>query len=138
MMRPRARALSEETGLRREALFAGVDRQNLRPNGVKKLNAAYEMLVHDGTALHLNNQVIVDTDAAPDRHAVLQIQIVALDGSWSRLNHRFFRGSLHSPRLTNGYVIVRRWEVLCKASVLSVRKDAGRGLDQSSDSIVAD
>ena len=94
-------------------LAGGADRQLLRRDGVKELEAIYEMQVHDGAVLQIRNEVIVDRPDSPDRYAVSRIRVAAPNGPWAWLNRRFFLGSLQSGRPDGDFVVVRGWEVLC-------------------------
>lgn len=93
-------------------LPGGADRQVLRRDGVKELEAIYEMRVHDGTVISVRNEVIVDLEARPERYAASRIRLAAPDGPWAWLNRRFFLGSLQSRQPNPGYVVIRGWEVL--------------------------
>jgi len=50
----------EVAGLTGKVLSGGADRQILRPDGVKELDALYEMQTGSGTVLTIHNRVIVD------------------------------------------------------------------------------
>ncbi|GAB4576586.1 MAG: hypothetical protein Tsb0019_00720 [Roseibium sp.] len=93
-------------------LAGGADRQLLRRDGVKELEASYEMRTHDGAVLQIRNEVIVDRPDSPERYAVSRIRVSAPDGPWAWLNRRFFLGGLQSGRPDGDFVIVRGWEVL--------------------------
>ena len=92
-------------------MAGGADRQLLRPDGIKELCAIYEMQVHDGTILSIENNVIVDTSVTNGRYAASRIHVTAPAGKWDWLNRRLFLGSLHSVHPNPGHVVIRGWEV---------------------------
>lgn len=55
--------------LRGKVLPGGADRQWLRPDGVKALDALYEMQTDDGAVLTVHNQVLIDEAAPGGRYA---------------------------------------------------------------------
>ena len=48
----------------------GADRQLLRADGIRELDALYEMQTNDGAILTVNNRVIIDENRAPERYAM--------------------------------------------------------------------
>ncbi|MDZ7904787.1 MAG: DUF3237 domain-containing protein [Cypionkella sp.] len=89
----------------------GADRQVLRPDGIKELDAQYEMSVDDGTVLTIRNRVLVDETVAGPRYALSRIHVVAPQGDWDWLNRRLFVGTLQTARPKRAAVIVRAWLV---------------------------
>lgn len=89
----------------------GADRQLLRPDGVKELDALYEMRVDDGTVLTIRNRVIIDRTGPGPRYAMSRIHVIAPDGRWAWLNRRMILGTLQSARPARQAVIIRGWEV---------------------------
>ena len=81
--------------LRGTVLPGGADRQFLRADGVKQLDALYEMQCDDGAVLTVHNRVVIDPSAPGERYArsVVEIQAPA-DGPHDWLNRRVFVGTL--------------------------------------------
>ena len=55
--------------LKGKVLPGGADRQLLRPDGVKELDALYEIQTDDGTMITVLNQVVVDMPTQEQRYA---------------------------------------------------------------------
>lgn len=91
-------------------LPGGADRQLLRSDGVKELDATYEMRVHDGTVIGVRNRVILDERESP-RYARSVVQVQAPAGTWEALNRRLFVGTLVSLRPQAVAVLVRVFEL---------------------------
>lgn len=98
-------------GFRGGILPGGADRQVLRRDGIKELDAFYEMQVDDGTILTIRNRVLLEPEGVPDRYALSQLRVTAPEGPWEGLNRRVIVGTLHPamPRLPA--VLIRAWEV---------------------------
>lgn len=97
------------TGLNGVVLSGGADRQLMRSDGVKELEAIYEMQMEDGTVLSICNKVLVDTTQKPDRYVMSVIEVTAPDGPFAWLNRRLIVGTLDSARPELPYVIIRGW-----------------------------
>ncbi len=80
--------------LRGTVLPGGADRQWLRPDGVKELDALYDMQADDGTVLTVRNRVCIDDTAPGGRYLRSVVRINAPDGSHAWLNRRVFVGTL--------------------------------------------
>ena len=78
-------------------LPGGADRQLLRADGVKELDALYELQLDDGTVLTVRNRVTMDEQVQP-RYARSVVQVSAPAGPWAWLNRRCLVGSLQSLR----------------------------------------
>ena len=89
----------------------GADRQLLRPDGAKELDALYEMRVADGTLLTIHNRVVIDETGPGPRYAVSKITVTAPQGRWDWLNRRLIVGTLQSARPERVAVIIRGWLV---------------------------
>lgn len=75
-------------------LPGGADRQLLRPDGVKLLDALYEMQTDDGAVLTVHNRVTIDEAAPGGRYARSVVQVTAPEGPHEWLNRRVFIGTL--------------------------------------------
>ena len=76
----------EGPGLRGKVLpSGGMDRQLIRRDGIKILDALYELQTDDGAVLTIRNQVIVDESKNP-RYAFSAVQVTAPDGPYAWLN----------------------------------------------------
>jgi hypothetical protein len=80
--------------LRGRVLPGGADRQLLRPDGVKLLDALYEMRTDDGAVLTVHNQVMIDEAAPGGRYARSVVKVMAPVGPHEWLNRRVFVGDL--------------------------------------------
>lgn len=98
------------TGLSGTVLPGGADRQLLRADGVKELDALYEMQTDAGHVLTVHNKVIVDEARKPERYAMSVISITAPDGPVAWLNRKLILGTLQSARPARQAVIIRAWE----------------------------
>ena len=85
----------------------GADRQTLRPDGIKELDALYEMRTHDGALLTVHNQVLIDESVQPERYARSCIRVSAPQGPHDWLNRRLFVGTLQPLRPARQAVLVR-------------------------------
>ncbi|MCP5266911.1 MAG: DUF3237 domain-containing protein [Burkholderiaceae bacterium] len=97
--------------LRGVVLPGGADRQLLRADGVKELDAVYEMRCHSGELLSIRNRVIIDADRKPERYALSRIEVTAPAGRFAWLNRRIILGSLQPMRPARAAVLIRGWEV---------------------------
>ncbi len=103
------RFYSDQPSLNGTVLPGGADRQLLRPDGVKELDALYEMEATDGSVLTIQNRVLVDDSRTPDRYAMSHIAVQAPDGPLAWLNRRFIVGTLQSLRPERDAVVIRAW-----------------------------
>ncbi|MFN4099855.1 MAG: DUF3237 domain-containing protein [Pararhodobacter sp.] len=92
-------------------LPGGADRQLLRPDGVKELDALYEMRVADGAVLTIRNRVVIDETVAGKRYALSHIAVTAPQGQWEWLNRRVILGTLASAGPERRAVVIRGWLV---------------------------
>ncbi len=93
--------------LRGRVLPGGADRQLLRPDGVKQLHAVYEMQTDDGAVLTIDNWVVIDEAATPQRYARSVVAITAPAGPHAWLNRRVFVGTVHSLQPARQAVAIR-------------------------------
>lgn len=96
-------------GLSGAVLPGGADRQLLRPDGVKELDALYEMRTDDGHVLTIRNRVVIDDARQPNRYALSRIEVRAPDGPHAWLNRRLLVGTLATARPDREAVIIRAW-----------------------------
>lgn len=87
-------------------LPGGADRQLLRRDGVKELDALYELRCWDGTLLTVHNRVLIDEQPQP-RYARSCVQVTAPDGPYGWLNRRILVGTLQPLRPAHAAVLVR-------------------------------
>jgi len=92
-----------------EVCGGGADRQTLRPDGIKELDALYEMRTHDGVIITVNNQVLIDEDAQPQRYVRSCLRVTAPQGVYAWLNRRVFVGTLQPLRPERQAVMVRAY-----------------------------
>ena len=95
--------------LRGRVLPGGADRQLLRPDGIRELDALYEMQHHDGTVLTIHNQVTIDAPADGTRYAFSHVKVTAPEGPHAWLNRRVFVGTLHALPPEQQAVLIRVW-----------------------------
>lgn len=95
--------------LRGKVLPGGADRQLLRPDGIKELDALYEMQLDDGTVLTVHNRVQIDAPVDAPRYAFSHVRVTAPEGPHAWLNRRVFVGTLHSLPPERKAVLVRVW-----------------------------
>lgn len=102
-----------EGGLRGAVLPGGADRQRLRPDGIRELDATYELRTDDGVILMVHNQVLVDAreGGTPGRYVRSVVRVVAPAGRYEWLNRRLLIGTLASLRPSQPYVLLRFYEV---------------------------
>jgi len=90
----------------------GADRQTLRPDGIKELDALYEMRTHDGAIITVHNQVLVRTPPGQPRYAASHITLSAPNGKYGWLNDHVYTGTLDSLRPKRNAVLVRVFRIL--------------------------
>jgi len=79
-----------------KVLPGGADRQLARQDGVRQLNALYELQADDGAVITVNNRVLIDRQPDGTQYAFSHIDITAPQGPHDWLNRRVFVGTLHS------------------------------------------
>lgn len=90
-------------------LAGGADRQLLRADGIKELDALYEMRTDDGHVLTIRNRVIIDADRQPDRYALSNLRVTAPQGPHAWLNRRIMAGTVAGATPDGKSVIIRAW-----------------------------
>ncbi|AWN45984.1 DUF3237 domain-containing protein [Methylobacterium terrae] len=93
-------------------LPGGADRQLVRKDGVRRLDALYEMRTDDGVILTVRNQVLIDPgrDGAPD-YRFSTIDVTAPEGPHAWLNRLVLVGTLASLRPSRDAVLVRAFRL---------------------------
>ena len=102
-------------GFHGEVLPGGADRQLIRADGAKELDALYEMRVQDGTVLTVRNRVLIDETGGGLDYAVSRIEVTAPEGPWGWLGRRSIAGTLIPARPAREAVIIRGWELSTSA-----------------------
>jgi hypothetical protein len=78
-----------------KVLPGGADRQLVRKDGAKILNALYELQTDDGAVVTVNNRVLIDKRPDGTPYVFSNIDITAPEGPHDWLNHLVFVGTLH-------------------------------------------
>ncbi len=81
--------------LRGRVLPGGADRQLVRPDGVRLLDALYEMQTDDGTVLTVHNRVKVVERPGQAREAFSHVDITAPEGAHAWLNDAVLVGKAY-------------------------------------------
>jgi AcrR family transcriptional regulator len=84
--------------LRGEVLPGGADRQLVRADGVKELDALYEMRTDDGAMITVRNRVVIEDPSPQGRYARSTVRLTAPEGPYAWLNRRVFIGTLAALR----------------------------------------
>jgi hypothetical protein len=84
--------------LKGTVLPGGADRQLIRQDGARLLDALYELQADDGAVITVHNRVLLDTRPDGSPYAFSNIDITAPDGPHGWLNHLIFVGTLHPMR----------------------------------------
>ncbi len=74
----------------------GADRQLWRSDGVRELDARYELQTDDGALITVHNRVLIDDPEGPARYAASHIDLIAPAGPHEWINRRRFVGRLRS------------------------------------------
>ena len=94
--------------LQGQVLPGGADRQLLRADGVKELDALYELQCTDGSVITVRNRVLIDETVSP-RYARSTLQLTVPQGPHAGLNRRVIVGTLQTLRPQAEAVLVRMW-----------------------------
>jgi len=98
-------------GLSGKVLPGGADRQLLRSDGVKQLDALYELQTTDGAVLTVRNQVLVHNLDPAKRYAFSHVSIDAPKGPYAWLSQAVLVGSLTSLKPARNAVSVTVYRV---------------------------
>jgi hypothetical protein len=97
--------------LKGKVLPGGADRQLLRPDGIKELDALYEIETDDDTVITVHNQVVVDMPTSEQRYARSVVKFRAPAGQYEWLNRRVFVGNLESLKPSRNAVKIRVFQL---------------------------
>lgn len=97
--------------LQGKILPGGADRQLLRPDGIKELDALYEMQTDDGVIITVHNQVTIDIPSPDQRYARSVVKFRAPSGNYEWLNRRVFVGTLESLKPARMAVKIRVYQL---------------------------
>lgn len=97
--------------IRGTVLPGGADRQLVRADGARELDALYEMQTDDGAIITVRNRVLIDQPEGQKRYAFSTVRLTAPEGPHGWLNRSVFVGTLDSlqPRAA---VLVRVYRVV--------------------------
>ena len=103
----------EGPGIRGKVLPGGADRQLIRKDGVRRLDALYEMQADDGAIITVRNQVLIAPGGggAPDYRSST-LETTAPEGPHAWLNRLVFVGTLNSLRPARDAVLVRVFKLV--------------------------
>ncbi|UFN47723.1 DUF3237 domain-containing protein [Roseomonas sp. OT10] len=98
--------------IRGKVLPGGADRQLVRKDGVRILNALYELQAEDGAVITVHNRVLVDDPPGQPRYAFSTLEITAPEGPHGWLNRGVYVGTLNSLRPARAAVLIRVYRVI--------------------------
>lgn len=98
----------EGPNMRGTVLAGGADRQQVRADGVRTLDALYEMQTDDGAIITVRNQVLSLPDA-DNRFSFIQI---TAPESYGWLNKSIHVGTLNSLRPGRDAVLIRAFRII--------------------------
>ncbi len=102
----------EGPNIRGKVLPGGADRQLIRKDGVRRLDALYEMQADDGAVITVRNQVLIAPGGGAPDYRFSTLDITAPEGPHAWLNRLVFVGTLHSLRPAREAVLVRVFKVV--------------------------
>ena len=88
-------------------LPGGADRQLVRPDGVRRLEALYELETDDGAVITVLNQVVAAPRDGEADYRFSTLQVTAPEGRYGWLNRLAFVGTLNSLRPARDAVVIR-------------------------------
>ncbi len=101
-------------GMRGVVLPGGADRQRIRNDGIKELDALYDLRADDGTVFTVHNQAIIDASNQENgrkRYVRSVVKVTAPKGPHDWLNRKILIGTLFSLRPSKPFVLVRFYAV---------------------------
>jgi hypothetical protein len=93
--------------LQGKVLAGGADRQWVRPDGIKELDALYEIQTDDDVIITVHNQVIIDMPIPEQRYARSVLKFRAPSGRYEWMNRRVFVGTLETLKPIRQAVKIR-------------------------------
>ena len=102
----------EGPNIRGKVLPGGADRQLVRKDDVRVLNALYELQTDDGAIITVNNHVLVDDQPGRQRYVFSTLEITAPEGPHAWLNRGVFVGTLNSLRPGRSAVLIRVYKLV--------------------------
>jgi len=102
----------EGPGLRGKVMAGGADRQLLRHDGAKNLDAIYELKTEDGVIISVRNAVRSRSPKDGPRYVFSTLQITAPEGKYGWLNDFVYVGTLSSLRPEREAVVIRVYKVV--------------------------
>jgi len=103
----------EGPNIRGTVLPGGADRQLIRKDGVRQLDALYELQADDGAVITVRNRVLIDDPGAGrPRYAFSTLEITAPEGPHGWLNRGVYVGTLDSLRPQRAAVLIRVFKVV--------------------------
>lgn len=85
----------------------GADRQLIRGDGIRMLEATYELRTDDGAVLSVVNNVLIDQPTPEQRYSRSFLTVTAPAGPHDWLNRRILVGTLNSLRPSRDAVLIR-------------------------------
>ncbi len=100
----------EGPSIRGTVMRGGADRQLVRADGYRQLDALYELRTDDGAVITVRNQVLSPPDGRSTRFSVLQI--TAPEERYGWLNRSVHVGTLDSLRPDRDAVLIRVFRLI--------------------------
>ena len=95
----------EGPNIRGRVLPGGADRQLVRDDGFRLLDALYELETEDGAVITVRNRVMISADS--DQRPLSMLEITAPEGRYGWLNRSVHVGTLNSLRPQRTAVLIR-------------------------------
>ena len=103
----------EGPNIRGKVLPGGADRQLIRKDVVRQLDALYELQAEDGAIITVRNRVLIDDPGSGrPRYAFSTLEITAPEGPHAWLNRGVYVGTLDSLRPARAAVLIRVYKVV--------------------------
>jgi hypothetical protein len=93
-------------------MAGGADRQLLRRDGAKNLDAVYELKTEDGVVISVRNRVLSRRPKDAPPYVFSTLEIVAPEGRYGWLNDFVYVGTLNSLRPQREAVVIRVYKVV--------------------------
>jgi hypothetical protein len=101
----------EGPGLRGKVLAGGADRQLVRKDGARQLDALYEMQTDDGAIITVRNKVLIHDPAGARRYALSTLEIRAPEVRYGWLNRLDFVGTPQGLLPARAAVSIRVYKI---------------------------